>query len=104
MIFLGLPIWINRCTTAWTFSGVICQAGSTAVVMVNCVRCVIKQTFGWHCTQIFPDGYLGFSNFLQDVPVESAYFSPRRFSIFSCREYPGCRTTSNNGKGCCGPS
>ena len=33
-------------TTAWTFSGVICQAGSAAFVMVNCVRCVIKQTFG----------------------------------------------------------
>jgi len=35
--------------------------------MVNCFRCVVKQTFGWHRTQIFPDGYLGFSNFLQDV-------------------------------------
>src|SRR5580698_8368303 len=57
MIFLGLPIWINRCTTAWIFSGVICQAGS-AVVMANCVRCVVKQTFGWQRRQIFPDRYL----------------------------------------------
>jgi len=50
---LGLPTWINRCTTAWTFSGVICQADSAAVVMVNCVGSVVKQTFGWQRTQIF---------------------------------------------------
>jgi hypothetical protein len=26
--------------------------------MANCVRCVVKQTFGWQRRQIFPDRYL----------------------------------------------
>src|ERR1700740_288500 len=67
MIFLGLPTGINRCPPPWTFSGVTRQAGSSTVVMANCVLCLTKQTFGWQRTQIFPDRYLGLGKFPQNV-------------------------------------
>jgi hypothetical protein len=43
MIFLGLATWIKRCTTAWTFSGVICQGGSVVVLIENYLASIIAS-------------------------------------------------------------